>query len=884
MDRRLSIVLGSALCVLALQGPQKSHAAFVAFQVEGDGSTHPVSADGKQETNPHITAHGLDGAGINMDGRLDDPAWVEAEAGRGFQGWDPVRGGEASEETVFKVAYDQEAVYFAVACFEKDMSNVSSNLARRDRFSYSDLVSIYIDPYHDKQTGYNFKVNPEGVKIDSYLSGNGNSNDENWDAVWQAETSRDDEGWYAEIRIPFSSIRYRPAEEMTWGLQVYRYMHGRGEDTAWKVWDRELNGFISNFGELRGLRNVPNPRQLEIMPYALGKSFDGSIYGPESGPDDLVNDLNFGTDLKYGVTADLTLNATFLPDFGQVEADPAELNLSPFETYFEEKRTFFIEGNQYFNHPDFNLFYSRRIGTGFDDARIRGATKLTGKTKDNISLGLLAATTDVTAKDTWNLFKTGEAPRSFLISRVGKEFNDGNQSFNLMGTMVRRHDVTGFDSIYNDPDEGDSTGYGGRTAYTGGMDFNLFWKDRTYNIQGSTVFSNIITTDRELVAEDVITTENPGVWGTGGALDIRKVAGTLQSGLWGRWEGDRLNLNDAGFLGAPDEIFHGYWLSHSYNPEGESKVFNRANSNFNIYRGFLYGARTGDDVDGNQIWSYGKGLPSSMGGNFNGWMQFKNYYEAWWGIEYTTESRNRWDTRGGPLMLEPETYGGWYGAATDYRKKVRLEVDGHYFADVENNLSWGIEAEARWNMSSTMTHEISIGFQDRVDDSQYMGTVESSDATEGLGGFSYVFGEIDQQTVDITLRSSILFSRDQSLDLYLQPYLSVGNYDNIKRLARPDSYEFEKYEDQVMDTDGDGNDIMFEDNDFNFVSVNLNLVYRWEFRPGSTLYLVWAHARDSSINRYDDYTGFNNKLNGSELFQNEPTNTFMSKITYWFNM
>jgi hypothetical protein len=214
---------------------------------------------------------------MSLDGKLDEPAWQDAEAGHGFLKWHPDRGLAPTEETIFKVAYDDQAIYFGVACLENDSANIASSLSRRDQIRDSDIVSIYIDPYLDKNTGYNFRVNPAGVQEDYYLFNNGDR-DKDWDAVWGAETSTDEDGWYAEIRIPFSSVRYRPGQSMTWGLQVYRYMQRRGEDTAWVIWDPEANGFISRFGEVTDIEGVRPPRQLELLPY------NGHVPELRSGP------------------------------------------------------------------------------------------------------------------------------------------------------------------------------------------------------------------------------------------------------------------------------------------------------------------------------------------------------------------------------------------------------------------------------------------------------------------------------------------------------------------------------------------------------------------------------------------------------------------------
>ena len=224
-----------------------------SFAPEGTSPNYPESSNGTMTEVPSLEAFYLDGLEIEMDGVLDDEAWDLAQTGWGFRQMDPERGAPASVPSVFKVAYDDDAIYFSMACYEDDMANMSSYLSRRDQIETSDIVSIYIDPYHDRTTGYNFRVNPEGVQQDFYMFDNGNR-DRDWNAVWTSEVSRDENGWYVEIRIPFSAIRFNPADDMTWGLQAYRWLHGRGEDTGWVMWDRTLNGFVSRWGYLTGLR------------------------------------------------------------------------------------------------------------------------------------------------------------------------------------------------------------------------------------------------------------------------------------------------------------------------------------------------------------------------------------------------------------------------------------------------------------------------------------------------------------------------------------------------------------------------------------------------------------------------------------------------------
>ncbi|MCA9727751.1 MAG: carbohydrate binding family 9 domain-containing protein [Candidatus Eisenbacteria bacterium] len=877
LRNRIGTLLGAGILVM-LSGANTARANFAGFDVaslDADVSATPAPPIG---SSPEIKACPLPaGSTIHVDGRLDDDAWRGAQPAGGFLQWNPDRGGQASEQTVFKVAYDQHAVYFGIACLDSNPDEMVGNLARRDRDSRSDYVSVYVDPYNDKTTGYLFRVNLLGVQQDSYLYDDGNGSDDDWDAVWSAETYRDSQGWYAEIEVPLSSIRYRQ-DASTWGLHVRRFMQARGEESAWPVWEREQSGFVSRFGRLEGIENVPAPRQLEIYPYAVARYQDPAATGHED-RDDFEN---FGADLQYGVTADLTLNATVQPDFGQVEADPAVLNLSPFETQFSEKRPFFIEGSRYFRIQNFNLFYSRRIGTGTATSRIRAAGKLTGKTEQDFTIGALYAVTDETQPgQTHNPFKSGEQVNHYLVGRFGKEFSNGDHSISFMQTATMK---TASREEYGDR--------ASREAYTSGLDFHFSFADRGYAIDGSVVGSIV---DPEKVASD------PGLnasktYGTGGEIDFAKRSGTIQGGTWGRWEGDRLDINDIGFLGAPDEANTGAWLSYIISPKGEQKLVNRGNLNFNYYKSWLYAARSGDDVHtGETAWSYGRGHRQSGNYNVNTWVQLPSYWELWGGADFYPEGTQRFETRttylaeveengesrtvrrsipgGGPLIDEPTTYGGWWGINTDSRKAVSTYLEGSHYWDAAANVSHRLSTGVTWTQSSAVNHQLSASYRYRLDDTQHLENYEATDGG-GVGGISYVFGEITQRTVDVTLRTNVLFNRNQSLELYLQPFLSVGDYTRPRRLTRADTYDLEPYT---------VNGFRAQDFDFRFSSVNLNMVYRWQYRPGSTLYLVWTQARSDYDERRFGNSGtrFDNSLGTDALFGTEPENVFLVKLTYW---
>ena len=858
------VALLAILCQTAAL-PDQVRADFTA-----DCETDPTclaESNGTLTAVPSLPAFYLDGMAIELDGILDEEAWDQAWTGWGFRQNDPDRGSAATEKTTFKVAYDEDAIYFAVACWEKDMNNVASYLSRRDEIQASDFVSIYIDPYHDRTTGYNFRVTPAGVQYDSYLFDNGDR-DEDWNAVWEAEVSMDDSGWYAEIRIPFSAIRFKPAKDMTWGLQVYRWMHSRGEDIGWVIWDRNASGFVSRWGTLTGLRDVTNPRKLEVLPYVVARATDPST--PVADEDGLQHFQNFGADFKYGVTSNLTLNATFQPDFGQVEADPATLNLSPFETYYQEKRPFFTEGARFFQNPDFNLFYSRRIGTGDPNSRIRGAAKLTGKIGGDFSLAVLGAATDVGVPGKLhNPFVTGDRKAYYGLVRVGKEFDEGNHRFNLMGTAVLRDE----DSFR---DQTNSRLL--RDGYSGGMDFEMNFQDREYRIKGSAVGTLVDPFD------DILdpSLSPPTTYGTGGLLELEKAGGHWQGSIQGGWETDQLDPNDMGYLAAPDEKYLGGDVSYHYDSDGSDKPFNRAMVRLRANGSWLYAGNTGRDINtGDTIWSYDRGHRQRSDVSFHAWAQHRSFAQGWiyvgQGFEGTSKHATRYyDGQRGPLMTQPGEVSLGLGGSTDWRKPLTLSFSYHGSRGDGGNYD-GIHLGMMWNQSQHFSHGIFFGVNHGINKDQWLGN-RANDGSQpgvtGIGGVDYVFAELDRMTWDLTIRSNILFNRNQSLQFYLQPFLTYGDYDRPRWLATPDSHDLRPY------------DLDASSYDFNYAALNLNIVYRWEYRPGSTFYLVWTHSKESYDQRAfaPDPDSWHNDFDPGTLVDSEPENTFLAKLSYWFSI
>jgi hypothetical protein len=817
----------------------------------------PLGCRGGDEAAPSVTALRVEPGAVRLDGRLDEPAWREAEPACGFRKWDPDRGGEPSEPTVFKVLYDDHAVYFGIACHETDGSMVSGRLCRRDQIDDSDILSIYVDPYLDRTTGYNFRVNPCGIQGERTVAGDGNSMDRDWNAVWDVETWQDENGWYAEFRIPFSCVRYRHVEDMTWGLNVYRFMHRRGEDTSWATWDLETRGFVSRFGELRGLRNVPPARRIEVVPYAAG-----SVSEP-----DLTQ--NIGADVTTALTANLTLNASLQPDYGQVEADPALLNLSPFETYYDEKRPFFIEGRQYFQHPGFNVFYSRRIGTGDETSRIRYAAKTTGRIGDWTVGGLFAETDQMTGSSRLQFRREGENVVRYGVARVGRDFADGAHSVNIMQTAV----------LHDDGFEDDEGVMDHREAFTTGADVDLNLHDRDYNIRATFVGSSVDPAPDP----DEPAAQHERTFGTGGTLDIRKLGGTWIGGMSGRWKTEDLDLNDVGFLSAPDEARVGAWLMYQMTGDREGAVFDQGNIELEASRGWLYAANSGDVYGTDETaWSYGRGQPVGDSVELDGWGRFRNRWSCHWGGSMEIDQVSKYETRTydgerGPLMTIPNTTFVWAGFDTDWRKPLAIWSHSHYgWTDAGSWNAFG-ELGGRWTPTSNLTLRLSGSYQKRHAEAQHLDNFEN--AGGGIGGVSYVFGELDQRTVDMTFRAEVLFSRDLSLQLYAQPYMTVGDYSNAKELARPESYDFEDASGVLA-----ANDLDVTDFDFRYASVNVNAVLRWDYAPGSSFYIVWKQSREAYDQRADfrdPPRPFDNDLDPDALFDPEPGNVLLAKVTYW---
>ncbi len=832
----------------------------------------------------------------SIDGRLDDAAWALAQPITDFVQRDPNEGEPATERTEVRILYTDAALYFGVRAYDSEADKITAQLTRRDEFSQSDWIQIGIDSYLDRRTAFSFAVNPAGVKRDIYYF-NDNNQDRTWDAVWDVAVTRDDEGWTAEFRIPFSQLRFTASESNQFGLQVVRIINRKNEEQHWRLMPKTESGIVSRFGDLVGLEGISPPRRLEIMPYFVARQDVNPATGgnPFQTGRDRVGSM--GADIVYGLTSNLTLTATINPDFGQVEADPAVVNLSAFETFFPERRPFFMEGIDIFNFEldgSESLFYTRRIGRrpqGRADPRdgyaqsihnttILAAAKLSGKTQSGWTIGLLGARTAQESADVIDgagkeFRDIVEPSTTYLVGRVQRDLRGGQTVFSLFGTGT----------IRNLPDEG-NLDFLRSSAFTLAGSWEHRFRGNTYSFSGFAAASRINGSEQAIELAQLssaryfqrpdndYTTFDPtrtSLSGFTGRMSFGKQGGgdwRFSTGVATRSPG--FEVNDVGFQRSADWNSQWMWVQRRWVQPG--KVFRRFFVNLNEWSNYNYG------------WDR-----TNLGANINMNWTFLNYWGGFAGINHNRGGLATGALRGGPAFIRPPSTNGWAGFNSDGRKKVQFELGGWYFKQqAEETGGGGVWA----NITLRPTGNLDLTFSPEVnynrDDWQYLGTANA------LGGTQYLFGDISQTTVVTRFRGNLTFSPNLSLQLYAEPFVSAGRYNEYKQVADPRA---ERYEDRFdtfgadrlivdngdvsVDLDRDGSaDIEIGNPNFRFLSFRSNAVLRWEYRPGSALFVVWQHGRTGFANngRFDFTQGV------GDLFRQPGENTFLVKLNYWFSL
>jgi hypothetical protein len=797
--------------------------------VQGVALAQEASAD-KQ-----LRAFRISGEPPRLDGRIDDETWLAAQPIEDFTQQEPDNMAAPRERTVVQVAYDDRYLYVAVRCYARDAATVSAGLGRRGSIPASDRITIALDPRHDHLTGYAFVTNPSGVQHD-YSLFDDTREDGDFEAIWEVATDVNGEGWNAEFRIPFSQIRFNVPEgqQSTWGFQVRRDVRQTSEADLWNAAPRGTQGFVSRFGHLVFSDRLTPPRRVELMPFTLVRSEHDHEDGRSHGFDG-------GLDMRIGLGTSATFSATINPDFGQVEVDPAVLNLSVFETFFPEKRPFFLEDSRVFVLPfgQFPMFHSRRIGktpgrfeladneelvSKPDQTTILGAAKVTGKAHGWTFGGLSALTareyalidttsTDADGKETVARQRRLIEPQTmYSVGRVQRDILGATSNIGAIATaVVREKDLD---------------------AFTGGGDFNIRWNKNRYNFNGHWVATHA-PIDGEMKTD------------FGGASNI-DFAGK-HFGFSGHFDhfGKNFRNTDLGFLNGrvnKNWLYGGVRVS-----EPDPWKFSR---NFDAY---FYANKQWTD-DGLTIFE-----------NINWWagVQLKNYWHISYGGDWNFEFLDDVDTRGGPPIIKPAESFYNFNISSDSRKRWGVGLFAFGTHDAADGWGRNLGINLRLQPSGRLQANVRANYT-RADDSAQW--IDNTDA-DGDGEDDHVYGRLRRNVVNISARGTYAFSRDMTLEVFLQPFVAAGDYYDIGKLAQPSSFIFTPV-------------TLEDDPDFNRKSLRGNVVLRWEYIRGSTLFVVWNMATSDQSR-----AGLFSATRDLQTAFGAPGNhVFVVKLNYWLSL
>ena len=796
-----------------------------------------------------------------IDGSDRDPVWAKAAPITDFRTFEPVDDGEPRFRTEARVTNDESNLYVLVRAFDPHPDSIIGLLSRRDVKTQSDQIKIMIDSYHDRRTGYEFAVNPSGVKRDYYLYDDVRE-DASWDAVWDVATRIDSLGWIAEFRIPLSQLRYPRSGSNTFGLMIMRDLARTNERFSWRAYRRQRPGVASQFGEISGLVGLGSPRRLEVVPYGITKNVsarDADGFGRKQ-------QQSLGADIKYGLSTNLTLDATVNPDFGQVEADPAVLNLTAFESFFEERRPFFIEGTGIFQFDPNNaqLFYARRIGRApqlsglVEDpnalvpgsSTILGAAKVTGRLSSGTSLGMMGA---MTQKET--VGSTIVEPQTeYGVARISRDFRNGESGLGFIVTQVNRQ----LDESTED--------FLRKSATVAGIDARHRFANGKFSASSSLAFSRVAGTEDAIARTQRSTVHlfqrpdadldydptRTSLTGTALSARVEKVDGIIRGGTsYQRWS-PGFEANDLGFLSQADQqSLYSYLSIRSAQPK---HFYRRASAQVSLYNQFNI-----------------EGMPTFQIPEIFGEATFRNSSSFSADLWRDNAGKVYCDrcARGGPaLRLSPATnlLINWAG---DPRAMLQKSFAAIYTTgDGGRSQLWRVRPYLTLRAASNVSVELGARYQKNEDNTQFYGN------TGPVGGVDthYLFAHLDQHLLSFQTRFSITATPNLSLQFYGEPFVTTGKYSNVRELDSPRAKDYaNRFKPYELNGDAGG---------FNEKEFHSNMVLRWEYRPGSSIFVVWSQGRLQD----DRHPGnFAPGRDYTDLFSARPDNTLLIKASYWLS-
>lgn len=807
-----------------------------------------------------------------IDGKDDDAVWQDALRISDFRQFQPKADADPRFKTEFRVAYDARNLYVFVRMFDPSPDSIMHALSRRDVRGPSDQIKLLIDSYDDKRSGYELAVNPDGVKRDFVMS-NDSDEDESWNGIWDVATQVDSLGWTAEFQVPMSQLRYQQGAEHTFGFGVWRDIERYAEREAWPAYSPTKNGLVSQLGRLTGLVGITSARRLEVTPYVVTKNVQQTSAAGAYSRD---QQLTVGGDLKFGITPNITLDATVNPDFGQVESDPAVLNLSAFEVFQSERRPFFVEGTGLYQFQlncyivvdcstNEGLFYSRRIGRSptlrgqYGDnstatsTPIAAATKLTGRTRNGLAFGLLDAVTDHVIGTQG---REVEPRTNYAVMRAQQDLRGGQAGLSVIGTAVNRS----LDAL--------SAPYMHSSAYATGATA----RNRFHN--GEYEFNAQLTASRVEGSPEVIArTQQSSVHyyqqpGDNLSVDTTRTslsghAEQLKFGKYGggitRFETSLVRqsagfeVNDIGFLQRADVTNWSTWGALSFRTA--KGIYRWAQLNGNHWEGWnTSGARL------DNAW------------NFNGHMGLNNNWDVHLGSTFANLTPTVCDrcTRGGPTLGQSRGIYPWGGINTDSRKVVYggMWVNMR-FADEGKTTGTSLSPYVNVRVSTRLQGGLSLNHSQQHDNTQWFGNFN-----DDAGATHYTFAHLDQRTVSMSARLNYTATPNLTFEFYGQPFVATGSYRDVREISatpRARSYDA-RFLPYAPPADASLS--------FRYTELRTNTVVRWEYRPGSTLFLVWTQGRqdDRNLDGRQSWT-----QDYRDLFALHPDNTFLVKFAYWLN-
>lgn len=858
-------------------------------QTEEQTSNGQISVTKKSYTTHFIGAN----EAPKIDGIIDETTWDIVEWGGDYLEFEPDNGTAPTEQTRFKIVYDDKNLYIAVRCFDKEPDKIVKRLSRRDGFE-GDWVEFNFDSYNDDRTAFSFTITAAGVKGDEFISNNSDF-DTSWNPIWYVKTQIDDEGWTAEMRIPLTQLRFGKEKNQVWGLQSTRRYFRNEERSTWQAVPANPPGWVSEFGELRGLVDLKPQKQLEIQPYVLSQ-YD--TYEEEAGnPYQDGSDFHAtgGVDAKIGITNDLTVDLTINPDFGQVEADPGAISLDGFEIFFEERRPFFIENSNIFDYNfagnQDNLFFSRRIGRSPqgevddenvfyvnqpDNSTILGAAKFSGKTQNGWSIGVLesltgkeyAETTDSNGSEGEVLV---EPLTNYLVTRVQKDFNNRNSYIGGIFTATNR-------------DLEEDVSFLRESAYSGGLDFRHSWNERKFYTKGNFVLSTVNGSEESIYLTQTSLTHlfqrvdaghlevdptRTSLTGTGGQYEIGKSGGgNWRYNVGGNWRSPELELNDIGFLRQADLIQQYLNIRRQFNKP--TSWYRQMSFGFNQFSAY--------DFEGN----YNR-IQYEVNGNLN----YKNNWWSEFGGAHKPRIYSNTVLRGGPRWRFSEENFWYLFSGTDQRKKLSMTLGYVNSRAKQDNFSLDrFEVRFRYQPTDALSLSLATEYELNPSKTQYVTEASFGDTPR------YIMGEIDNTSLSATLRVNYTINPNLSIQYYGQPFLFKANYSNYNYVNNPVAEDLNErvtwYNEQqislledvyYVDENIDGKtDYAFGKPDFSYSQYRSNLVVRWEYIPGSEVFFIWSQGVTGIGDASEEFTA----IVEDQIFGQQPQNTFLIKFTYRF--